>query len=1017
MPRYRGERCVDTRRHEREHATGAVAPVLDVKACPCLDRLRDTPTCTERRVRVVSGGTDADSGPAPTGGVPLRRMPEEAAASRHEPAERSARLWTGFVSGTWFEAPWGVSDLETPSLTPSATKAFRWAVAAAACRTAVPGALLGSLVEDILHARSSTVVEAGDLLLGVLLSHPDADGEGRVLLAHFGLTARDVLPEGYPRLEASRMGDAARHVGSVTMDRLPLASDLSHIGKEGGPTTTLRELLAQLMSPSTPLRWTEALAQSGYAFTQVVSVYQTWMHNENDGPSGTGSSGFGGHRLREVLAKELPRQPMPLPRYASDRVDGSVDLVGIGAETDAFARLIASCDLVPPLAVGLFGDWGSGKSFLIDAVKRRVETFQHDVADKDQHEVRVWKRTVQIDFNAWEYVQGSLWAGLLQRIFAELGTVGPTIFEARRTAIQGELDRAKDGLAEHNRKVDEQTDLVNVEATKVEEARARVKAAAEEAERIAAAARQNEIESALRQTWGPLAGSAFGQRQAEELTQALADTRTELVRGRALAGLYWQRPWRLAVITLAGCLVPLVAWALNQADVGGPASVLGGLAAGVPVVTTTLARAATWTRRRLDEIEKVEAKVRAEAEKPVLASRQELAEAESKLAATRADLENVLKERAEARTEEQRLATKFAGLTTDQILTEYATQRSAEYGRQLGLLAEVRNDLRELEAAIEKNNRALLANEASADAEIPNRIVLYIDDLDRCPPDKVVEVLEAVHLLLSFRMFVVIVAVDSRWLRSALTDRLVALRASDGIDHPTANDYLEKIFQVPFWVQPISLQGRSQLVHGLLHDSVVAKDLGPEDPGIGGEGLQLGKAEAEALDVLLNGDGGQHPAETSPLALSPADLRFIEGLAGLLGDTPRRVKRFVNTLQFLYAMSPPLSADKQLSDRHIVALHAALSEGLPAIASRIAASNPAWVTVGTLCTAASGVDPLPTSEVTRFEAWLAANELDWRDVPLSRFEVRRAMVDRLRFRRPTATQRVEAHGVAGPDVG
>jgi KAP family P-loop domain len=66
---------------------------------------------------------------------------------------------------------------------------------------------------------------------------------------------------------------------------------------------------------------------------------------------------------------ELPRQPVQLPRYVSDEVDGSLDLVGIGAETDAFARLVASCDLVPPLAVGLFGDWGSGKSFLIDAVK------------------------------------------------------------------------------------------------------------------------------------------------------------------------------------------------------------------------------------------------------------------------------------------------------------------------------------------------------------------------------------------------------------------------------------------------------------------------------------------------------------------------------------------------------------------------------------------------------------------------------------------------------------------------
>jgi len=43
------------------------------------------------------------------------------------------------------------------------------------------------------------------------------------------------------------------------------------------------------------------------------------------------------------------------------------------------------------------------------------------------------------------------------------------------------------------------------------------------------------------------------------------------------------------------------------------------------------------------------------------------------------------------------------------------------------------------------------------------RIVLYVDDLDRCPPTKVVDVLRATHLLLALPLFVVIVAVDPRW--------------------------------------------------------------------------------------------------------------------------------------------------------------------------------------------------------------------------------------------------------------
>ncbi|MGH3928616.1 MAG: P-loop NTPase fold protein [Pseudonocardiaceae bacterium] len=35
-----------------------------------------------------------------------------------------------------------------------------------------------------------------------------------------------------------------------------------------------------------------------------------------------------------------------------------------------------------------------------------------------------------------------------------------------------------------------------------------------------------------------------------------------------------------------------------------------------------------------------------------------------------------------------------------------------------------------------------------------DRIIIYIDDLDRCPPQRVVEMLEAIHLLLAVELFV-----------------------------------------------------------------------------------------------------------------------------------------------------------------------------------------------------------------------------------------------------------------------
>jgi hypothetical protein len=106
-----------------------------------------------------------------------------------------------------------------------------------------------------------------------------------------------------------------------------------------------------------------------------------------------------------------------------------------------------------------------------------------------------------------------------------------------------------------------------------------------------------------------------------------------------------------------------------------------------------------------------------------------------------------------------------------------------------------------------------------------SRIVLYIDDLDRCPEDKVLDVLRAVHLLLAFPLFVVVVAVDPRWVARCLRNALGASLAAPGISASeletlggasTAADYLEKIFQIPLWLRPIPAAQRPALVRALL---------------------------------------------------------------------------------------------------------------------------------------------------------------------------------------------------------
>jgi hypothetical protein len=83
-------------------------------------------------------------------------------------------------------------------------------------------------------------------------------------------------------------------------------------------------------------------------------------------------------------------------------------------------------------------------------------------------------------------------------------------------------------------------------------------------------------------------------------------------------------------------------------------------------------------------------------------------------------------------------------------------------------------------------------------------------------------VLQAVHLLLAFPLFIVVVGVDPRWLlRSLETQSAVfstneengrAEREENPLWQSTPMNYLEKIFQIPFTLRPINKDGFRNLV-------------------------------------------------------------------------------------------------------------------------------------------------------------------------------------------------------------
>ena len=245
--------------------------------------------------------------------------------------------------------------------------------------------------------------------------------------------------------------------------------------------------------------------------------------------------------------------------------------------------------------------------------------------------------------------------------------------------------------------------------------------------------------------------------------------------------------------------------------------------------------------------------------------------------------------------------------------------QSDTYNKHLGIISLIRRDFEQMSEFLLK----IREEYKNASEEPPiQRIVLYIDDLDRCRPERVVEVLEAVHLLLAFPLFIVVVGVDPRWLRHSLQDRYPQTLLPDlqrnvtnefeETIYATPQDYLEKIFQIPFALRPVEKQGYKQLIDVLLKPEYGSLSAAPAvanvepvfetaseaDNGTGDQAVE----NKEAIRITTSADQEHHISlpVAKHLEFEPWEQRDIEHLWRFF-QTPRTIKRFINVYRMLRA--------------------------------------------------------------------------------------------------------------------
>jgi WD40 repeat protein len=225
---------------------------------------------------------------------------------------------------------------------------------------------------------------------------------------------------------------------------------------------------------------------------------------------------------------------------------------------------------------------------------------------------------------------------------------------------------------------------------------------------------------------------------------------------------------------------------------------------------------------------------------------------------------------------EDRLARIDAAANLALLLKRHAAADA--YGGHRGLVGQVHHDLEQLDAAL-ADLRAQQQRGGAGDRMPLERIVLYIDDLDRCPPARVMDVLAAVHLMLALPLFVVVVAVDPRWLIRALREHYGEMLsgphdgpAEAGEPPGSPLDYLDKIFQIPFAVRRPRAEAMGDFLLTLLGEGIAP-------------GVTPGPQRIPAAAATPAADSGSAPAAAvragalipSPAAAAQASTSRADG--------------------------------------------------------------------------------------------------------------------------------------------
>jgi hypothetical protein len=221
-----------------------------------------------------------------------------------------------------------------------------------------------------------------------------------------------------------------------------------------------------------------------------------------------------------------------------------------------------------------------------------------------------------------------------------------------------------------------------------------------------------------------------------------------------------------------------------------------------------------------------------------------------------------------------------------------------DYRAQLGFQTQVLTDLSFLRGCLKRPRLRRIGGRIRRMREDP-KIVVFIDDLDRCSDAVVMEVLQTINLILGESGLFVLLAVDTEKIHRAITNHYKNEGAGSA-DLSFAGSYLRKIVQLSFYLPRSDPQERFALVDEQFSPEARRRS------GSSGERRPPGETGGDqpggtptVFGVDLDAVSAPRVVTASEVEDTPQELQTFRALKNFTSDNPRELKRLLNTHRFI----------------------------------------------------------------------------------------------------------------------